>query len=62
MKSKLITLENRVELLENENKTYVEKNEALEQKLESVVKSVRDMCEIIVKKSTDAVVDILRTG
>ena len=66
MKFKLTTLENRVEVLENENKRYdvklqslAEKNEALEKKLESVVKSVTAVCETMVKKSTDAVVHML---
>ena len=66
IKSKLTTLENRVEVLENENKRYdvklqslAEKNEALEKKLMSVVKSVTAVCEIMVKKSTDAVVDMI---
>ena len=66
MKSKPTTLENCVKVLENENKRYdvklqslAEKNEALEKKLESVVKSVTDVCEIMVKKSTDAVVDMI---
>ena len=35
--------------------SFTEKNEALEKKLESVVQSVTDMCEIIVRKSVDIV-------
>ena len=66
MKSKLTSLENCVKVLKNENKRHkvklqslVEKNEALEKNLESVVKSVTAVCETMVKKSTDAVVHML---
>ena len=66
IKTKLSNLEKRVETLENENKLadvnvqgLVEKNKALEEKLELTTKRIEDVCAITVKKVLDAVVAMI---
>ena len=66
IQSKLSTLEERMENLENEIKLsdakvqgLLEENKALEKKLDVTVKSIKDICAITVKKAVDDVVDVI---
>ena len=66
IEAKFFSIDKRVEKLENEIKqvnleltNISERNESLESKLKSTMESFKVMCEITVKKATDAIVEMI---